>query len=91
MAIPSDAGSARQPVEAIDESSSSASRKGRGWANWTPRRAGVFGQFQYLSPPVRASTEAKRKALEAAYTEIVTDDLPEWNQNPGLLNWLASL
>ncbi|MGH8302383.1 MAG: tyrosine-type recombinase/integrase, partial [Steroidobacteraceae bacterium] len=25
----------------------------------------------------RASTEAKRKALEAAYTEIVTDDLPE--------------
>ena len=39
----------------------------------------------------RASTEAKRKALEAAYTEIVTDDLPEWNQNPGLLNWLAGL
>ena len=39
----------------------------------------------------RASTEAKRKALEAAYTDIVTDDLPEWNQNPGLLNWLASL
>jgi integrase/recombinase XerD len=39
----------------------------------------------------RASTEAKRKAIEAAYTEIVTDDLPEWNQNPGLLNWLASL
>jgi integrase/recombinase XerD len=39
----------------------------------------------------RASTEAKRKALEAAYTEIVTDDLPEWNQNPGLLSWLVSL
>ena len=39
----------------------------------------------------RASTEAKRKALEAAYTEIVTDDLPEWNQDPGLLNWLAAL
>jgi integrase/recombinase XerD len=39
----------------------------------------------------RASTEAKRKALEAAYTEIVTDELPEWNQNPGLLNWLATL
>jgi integrase/recombinase XerD len=39
----------------------------------------------------RASTEAKRRAIEAAYTEIVTDDLPEWNQNPGLLNWLASL
>src|SRR5437588_1513911 len=39
----------------------------------------------------RASTEPKRKAPEAAYTDIVTDDLPEWNQNPGLLNWLASL
>ena len=39
----------------------------------------------------RASTEAKRKALEAAYTDIVTDDLPEWNQDPGLLSWLASL
>ena len=40
----------------------------------------------------RASTEAKRKALEAAYTNVVvTDDLPEWNQDTGLLNWLASL
>ena len=27
----------------------------------------------------RASTEAKRKALEAAYPDVVTDDLPEWN------------
>lgn len=39
----------------------------------------------------RASTEAKRKALEAAYTEIVTDELPEWNHDTGLLSWLASL
>ena len=39
----------------------------------------------------RASTEAKRKALEAAYTEIVTDNLPEWNHDPGLLDWLTSL
>jgi integrase/recombinase XerD len=39
----------------------------------------------------RASTEAKRKALEAAYTDVVTTDLPEWNQNSELLNWLASL
>ncbi len=40
----------------------------------------------------RASTEAKRKALEAAYTDVVvTDDLPEWNQDTGLLSWLASL
>ena len=39
----------------------------------------------------RASTEAKRKALEAAYTDIVTDRLPEWNHDAGLLSWLASL
>lgn len=39
----------------------------------------------------RASTEAKRRALEAAYTDIVTNELPEWNQDPGLLNWLAAL
>jgi len=39
----------------------------------------------------RASTEAKRKALEAAYQDIVTSDLPEWNQDAGLLSWLASL
>lgn len=39
----------------------------------------------------RASTEAKRRALETAYIDIVTDDLPEWNQNPELLTWLANL
>jgi integrase/recombinase XerD len=39
----------------------------------------------------RASTEAKRKALEGVYADIVTTDLPEWNQDPELLNWLASL
>lgn len=39
----------------------------------------------------RASTEAKRAALEAAHTDIVNNDLPEWNQDPGLLNWLANL
>ena len=30
----------------------------------------------------RASTEAKRKALEAAYPDVVADDLTEWNQDP---------
>ena len=39
----------------------------------------------------RASTKAKRTALEAAYTDIVTTDLPEWNQNSELLNRLAGL
>ncbi|MGW4125082.1 hypothetical protein [Nocardia sp. NPDC004711] len=39
----------------------------------------------------RASTEAKRKALEAVYTDIVTDDLPEWNHDTELLNGLTGL
>jgi integrase/recombinase XerD len=39
----------------------------------------------------RASTEAKRKALEAAYTNTTSDDLSEWNQDPGLLDWLTNL
>jgi site-specific recombinase XerD len=39
----------------------------------------------------RASTEAKRKALETAYPDVVTHDLPEWNQEPGLLDWLTNL
>jgi site-specific recombinase XerD len=39
----------------------------------------------------RASTEAKRRALEAVYDGVVTADLAEWNQNPELLDWLANL
>ena len=39
----------------------------------------------------RASTEAKRKALEAVYDNVVTADLTEWNQNPELLDWLTDL
>ena len=39
----------------------------------------------------RASTEAKRKALEAVYDQVVSAELPEWNQDPDLLNWLANL
>jgi site-specific recombinase XerD len=39
----------------------------------------------------RASIEAKRKALEAAYSDIASDDLPEWTQDLGLLDWLTSL
>ena len=53
----------------------------------------IFGHFDLSTTEIyaRASTEAKRKALEAAYPDVVTDDLPEWNQDAGLLNWLASL
>ncbi len=39
----------------------------------------------------RASTEAKRKALEAVYDQVVSAELTVWNEDPELLNWLASL
>ena len=39
----------------------------------------------------RASTEAKRKALEAVYDQVVSAELTEWNQDPELLDWLTSL
>jgi site-specific recombinase XerD len=53
----------------------------------------ILGHVELATTEIyaRASTEAKRKALEAAYTDIVSDDLPEWNQDAGLLSWLASL
>jgi site-specific recombinase XerD len=39
----------------------------------------------------RSSIEAKRKALEAAYTDITPEDQPEWTQDHGLLDWLTNL
>ena len=53
----------------------------------------ILGHIELATTEIyaRASTEAKRKALEAASTDIVTDNLPEWNQDPALLNWLARL
>jgi site-specific recombinase XerD len=39
----------------------------------------------------RASTDAKRKALEGVYEQVVNADLTEWNQDPELLTWLTNL
>ena len=39
----------------------------------------------------RAENSMKRKALEKAYTDVVSDELPEWQQNGELLNWLKNL
>ncbi|MCJ7603362.1 MAG: site-specific integrase [Desulfobulbaceae bacterium] len=39
----------------------------------------------------RADTELKRKALEKAYPDVSVIDLPQWNQDEGLLAWLSSL
>ena len=39
----------------------------------------------------RIDSEMKRKALEKGSTGVVSDKLPEWQNNAGLINWLKSL
>jgi len=39
----------------------------------------------------RADTELKRKALESSYPNMVSKDLPEWNDDENLFTWLKSL
>ena len=39
----------------------------------------------------RADNSMKRKALEKAYSDVVSDELPEWQQNGKLLDWLQGL
>lgn len=39
----------------------------------------------------RIDGEMKRKALEKSNSNIVSEKLPEWQSNPGLMNWLKNL
>lgn len=39
----------------------------------------------------RADVEAKRKALEKAYPDMVPSDLPDWAENKDLMEFLKSL
>ncbi len=39
----------------------------------------------------RADSSMKRKALESAYVNTLSDVLPEWQQNTDLLEWLQNL
>jgi site-specific recombinase XerD len=39
----------------------------------------------------KADSSMKRKALEDADVEVVSDELPEWQQNSDLLEWLKNL
>jgi integrase/recombinase XerD len=39
----------------------------------------------------KADSSMKRKALEKAYADIVSENLPEWQQNADLLEWLQNL
>ena len=36
----------------------------------------------------RTNSEIKRKALESAYMEVITEDVPGWDEDSDLLNWL---
>jgi site-specific recombinase XerD len=36
----------------------------------------------------RVNSDTKRKALESAYTEFVTQDIPNWQEDTDLLKWL---
>jgi len=37
---------------------------------------------------LRVNTETKRKALESAYAEVLTQDIPLWQEDTDLLSWL---
>lgn len=36
----------------------------------------------------RSDAEIKRKALEQAYPELITEDIPQWSEDKDLMNWL---
>ena len=38
----------------------------------------------------RADSEMKRTALEKAYMEVVTDDIPVWSEDNDLMSWLQN-
>mgnify|MGYP003565554158 FL=1 len=39
----------------------------------------------------RIDSEMKRKALEKVTNNVVSDKMPEWQSNAGLMNWLKNL
>jgi len=39
----------------------------------------------------KIDTETKRKAIENAYPDLITDQLPDWNKDKNLLTWLSEL
>ena len=40
---------------------------------------------------LKFDTELKRKALEAAYPQVVSRDAPAWEENTDILQWLQNL
>ncbi len=39
----------------------------------------------------RIDTETKRKAIEKAYPDLITSNLPDWSKDHALLSWLSEL
>jgi site-specific recombinase XerD len=39
----------------------------------------------------KSDSELKRQAIEDAYPDLVNSNLPDWNKDAALLNWLSSL
>ncbi len=39
----------------------------------------------------RADSEMKRKALEESYKELYTHEMPKWNEDENLMQWLNNL
>ncbi len=39
----------------------------------------------------KSNLEMKRKAIEKAFPEIISSDLPDWNKDTSLISWLSNL
>ena len=52
-----------------------------------------LGHFNVTSTEIyaRADSEMKRKALESAYLELDIGEMPSWEKNGELMNWLQNL
>ena len=48
----------------------------------------IFGTTEIYA---KYDTETKRKAIENAYPELINVDLPNWNNDIDLMQWLNSL
>lgn len=53
----------------------------------------LLGHSQLTTTDIyaRANIEMKRESLEKVYPELLKTDLPDWNKDESLLNWLTEL
>ena len=48
----------------------------------------IFGTTEIYA---KYDTETKRKAIEKAYPDLIQTDLPNWNKDNDLMEWLNTL